>query len=399
MINNTTGHSNVSIGNKTLISCIARNNNTAIGYESGENYNGNNSTIIGSGAGNGWDLGQSNVLIGHDSGNKVGGSITDSSDNVIIGAGSCVSVGVSDGVNTVIGANSAASLSTGDNNAILGGNSAQTLTTGSNNLILGSQIGVLNTIDSNNILIGDGVETITDSNTLNIGDTVFSNLANRHVRIGGSGTVDGNAALEVSSTTGAFLPPVLTTSQRNALTPKDGYFIFNSTTETHQGFANTAWVDYEDYTESVIRATCNTGVALVRDTYTKLALDATTVETDVKHFTFDNASNNIDILADGIYKVTVCLGVLAASQGGSSHDSVVRFKARNITQSNDLTFNDSFLRTSTNRDVPITSEVSEFFTFATNDVIEIYAMYESGQSLTISTNTQAALQLQYIDEA
>jgi hypothetical protein len=63
---------------------------------------------------------------------------------------------------------------------------------------------------------------------------------------GGFGTAspDAKAALTVTSTTKGFLPPRMTTSQRDAITsPTAGLVLYNSTTNKLQVRTNTAWTD------------------------------------------------------------------------------------------------------------------------------------------------------------
>lgn len=50
-------------------------------------------------------------------------------------------------------------------------------------------------------------------------------------------------SLKVTTTTGAFTPPILTTTERNALTATEGMTIFNTTTKKHQGYDGTTWND------------------------------------------------------------------------------------------------------------------------------------------------------------
>ena len=49
-----------------------------------------------------------------------------------------------------------------------------------------------------------------------------------------------NGTMTTSSTTAAWRPPVLTTTQRDALTAVNGDMIFNSTTGKHEGY-NGSW--------------------------------------------------------------------------------------------------------------------------------------------------------------
>jgi hypothetical protein len=56
-----------------------------------------------------------------------------------------------------------------------------------------------------------------------------------HLSIGT--TTNPNAALEVSSTTGAFLPPRMAETARNAIAPQEGMVVFNTTTKKLQVYA------------------------------------------------------------------------------------------------------------------------------------------------------------------
>jgi hypothetical protein len=62
-----------------------------------------------------------------------------------------------------------------------------------------------------------------------------SNLYNNGTSIG-IGTTNPQGALDVSSTTGAFIVPRMTTTQRDVFTPVEGMIIYNTTTGTFQGY-------------------------------------------------------------------------------------------------------------------------------------------------------------------
>ncbi len=58
----------------------------------------------------------------------------------------------------------------------------------------------------------------------------------------GTATPTTSAKLDVSSTAGAFMPPRMTTGQRNALTPSNGMIIYNTSTNAFNFYENGAWV-------------------------------------------------------------------------------------------------------------------------------------------------------------
>jgi len=58
----------------------------------------------------------------------------------------------------------------------------------------------------------------------------------------GIGTTSPQGALDVNSTTGAFIVPRMTTAQRNALPPVNGMIIYNTITNQFNFYENGAWV-------------------------------------------------------------------------------------------------------------------------------------------------------------
>jgi hypothetical protein len=71
---------------------------------------------------------------------------------------------------------------------------------------------------------------------------MFANrLAAQNVAINSTGAApDASAALDISSTTGALLVPRMTSTNRDALTAKEGMIIYNTTSKTFQGYANSS---------------------------------------------------------------------------------------------------------------------------------------------------------------
>jgi hypothetical protein len=60
----------------------------------------------------------------------------------------------------------------------------------------------------------------------------------------GTSTLDSNAILELNSTTQGFLPPKMTTTQKNAIfTPPSGLVVYDTTTNKLCVYNGTSWID------------------------------------------------------------------------------------------------------------------------------------------------------------
>ena len=103
----------------------------------------------------------------------------------------------------------------------------------------------INTVQSGQFLKWSGTQWINDDFTTS-GTLSFSSL-----ETSGTGTItlDSASTLTLNSadgtrvTGGAFRPPVLTTTERNALTAGNGDIIYNATDNKFQGYENGAWVN------------------------------------------------------------------------------------------------------------------------------------------------------------
>jgi hypothetical protein len=85
----------------------------------------------------------------------------------------------------------------------------------------------------------------TDADFTSTGDNQFLIRASGGV---GVGTTSPQGALDVSSTTGAFIVPRMTTAQRDALTPVNGMIIYNTTDNKFNFYENGSWVAKQDAT-------------------------------------------------------------------------------------------------------------------------------------------------------
>ncbi len=90
-----------------------------------------------------------------------------------------------------------------------------------------------------------GDQTVTGSHTVGVSSTVTSNQSiGGSLAVGTTGAAGTGAILDVQSTTKGFLPPRMTTTQRNAISgPTIGLTVFNSTTNKLNVYNGTAWVE------------------------------------------------------------------------------------------------------------------------------------------------------------
>lgn len=86
----------------------------------------------------------------------------------------------------------------------------------------------------------DFPNTTTTVLTLTAGSSYFSNA------LGVGGSPASNAALDLQSTTKAFLPPRMTTTQKNAISsPANGSVVYDSTLNKLSAYENGAWVTFQ----------------------------------------------------------------------------------------------------------------------------------------------------------
>ena len=232
--NGFNGGNNIAIGLDTLSSSgSASAKNIAIGNQVLKNITtGDDNVSIGDSAMIANSTGGSNVAIGKNSFvNNLGGT-----NNVAIGASVAGLLSVANGdyeSNVLIGSAVAYNAQAGANyNTIVGANGGSALTTGTYNILLG-----YNTDTS----------SATASNELNIGDSVFGNLATGQIGIGvaDATAINGTALLDISSTTRGFLAPRMTTIQRDAIaTPATGLQVYNTDTNTQDYYNGTAWISF-----------------------------------------------------------------------------------------------------------------------------------------------------------
>lgn len=106
---------------------------------------------------------------------------------------------------------------------------------------------------------------------------------------GGLPTLDASALLNINSTTQGFLPPRMTTTQKNAIaTPAPGLVVYDNTDNKHYGFDGSTWYSFQtDYSILGLQNALSTDSALTSDN----SIDGTGLNID---WTFRKTSWNGD---------------------------------------------------------------------------------------------------------
>jgi hypothetical protein len=277
--NNTIGIQNSFFGNSAGVLNTTGSNNSFFGVNSGlANTTGSLNAFFGTSAGAANTTASQNSFFGFSAGaaNTTGSpnsafgyfsllSNTTGFNNVAIG-NRALQVNSTANNNTAVGERALQLNNTGGENTAVGGASLLNNTTGINNVALGSQAGryitalAANTISNNSIFIGWNSKALADNQTnqivigsdgvgLGSNTTVLGNTSTTFGRWYGSlllGTTTNAASsiLTMESTTQGFLPPRMTTTQRNAIaSPATGLMIYNSTDNLVQAYNGTSWIN------------------------------------------------------------------------------------------------------------------------------------------------------------
>lgn len=270
---NVTGADNVFLGQDAgNLTLTGTGGNTAIGRTAGLALTtGYYNNFIGRSCGNGTTTGYQNNFMGA----FTGSANTTGTNNTFIGdsAGRLNTTGLS---NTMIGRAAGDANTTGNYAAFLGHQAGFRNTTGSFNTYLGDTAAQWATTGGSNVCVGVGAGAPSEANGLTtasfctfigagsgfasstqrtkataIGYNALVNADNALI-LGGTGadavtvgigttTPDADAILDLTSTTKAFLPPRMTSTQRDAIpTPTAGMVIYNATTNKLNVYT-TAW--------------------------------------------------------------------------------------------------------------------------------------------------------------
>ena len=219
--------------------------NTIFGTNAGASasLSGSSNSFFGETAGQAVTTGGGNTLIGQ----AAGSILTTGGSNVYIGR-SAGGANQTSTTNTGVGTFTMLNHTTGGNNITQGFNAARYYADGTTNAVsfsdciyLGtatrvSGAGVTNEIAIGTSAIGNGSNTVTLGNT-----SITATYLRGSVSINAP-TINASAKLQVDSTVSGFLPPRMTTAQRNLIaSPAAGLVIFNTTTTKLECYDGAAW--------------------------------------------------------------------------------------------------------------------------------------------------------------
>jgi uncharacterized protein (TIGR02145 family) len=201
------GQYNTAMGDMALRSNREGSYNTATGQ--GALYNntfGNSNTANGNNSLHQNTTGSYNFAGGHEALNKSTGG----------------------NANVAIGYRAGREITTGSNNILLGYYAGNNITTGHNNIVIGNEIGAPLPGGNSQIVIGAS-------------DLLYGDLINKRIGIG-TAAPKSAAILDLESTNKGFLPPRMTTQQRNAIsTPVEGLTIYNTDISSLEWFTGEGW--------------------------------------------------------------------------------------------------------------------------------------------------------------
>ena len=210
-----TNSSNIGIGYQALYSNTTSTDNLAIGNESLLQSTGGLNLAIGNLALRANTTGNTNLAIGY----YAGFGVTTGGTNIAIGRESLYTGGA--GANNIAIGYRSLFNSTASNNTALGTNAGASLTTGTNNIVIG---------------YNQQLPSASGNNQINIGGAIFATNANGSAaspagQIGiGTTAPDTSSILDLTSTTRGFLPPRMTTTQKNAIpSPAAGLIVYDTT--------------------------------------------------------------------------------------------------------------------------------------------------------------------------
>jgi hypothetical protein len=253
------GIGNTAIGKSALQNNLIGTGNTAVGNNSLLANKGTDNTAVGNGALQSNVIGVTNTAVG------VAALTSNTVNNNTAVGGYALYLTTTGGQNTAVGTNALSTNSTGSNSVAIGYNALNLNTTTSQNAAVGhsalqnnragsnTALGFgagynggtnANTTGANNIFIGAnsiGVSA-TESNRTWIGNTSTTTTWLGGSLLLGTTTDVASSKLTIESTTQGFLPPRMTTTEKNAISsPASGLIVYDSTLNALNFYNGSSW--------------------------------------------------------------------------------------------------------------------------------------------------------------
>lgn len=138
----------------------------------------------------------------------------------------------------------------------------------------------------------------------------------------GTITLDDGSALEIESTTGALVPPRMSTTDMNLIpTPLEGAIVFNSTEHALFIFKNGTWQSLSNGSLVVNRSFGNSNNVITGDdnTYANFPIGATEViATDVSLYDV-TANGTVTVKASGVYQMSASFSTTNMPSGNKKY--------------------------------------------------------------------------------
>jgi len=171
--------------------------------------------------------------------------------------------------------------------------------------------GISTSCANGEVLRTNGLGSFSCYDPQNYSDNFFSTF--------GIGTTpDGSAALDISSTTKGFLPPRMTTAQRDAIaSPANGLIIYNTTTGSLNSYNGAEWSEISTSNNVSFRAHRN-DIDQSISAATTTAVDWTTEEFD-RGDSFDPSTNRFQPSIAGTYLINFNVGTHGLDASSNSY--------------------------------------------------------------------------------
>jgi hypothetical protein len=195
----------------------------------------------------------------------------------------------------------------------------------------------------------------------------------------GSGTLDASAILQINSTTKTFVPPRMTTTERDAMgVVLQGAIIYNTTLASLQSYDGASWVSYVPVNadEASCRVSHSTTQAIANATPTVLAWNTEDYDTDGMHSTVTNNSR-ITFVTAGKYIFSSSVKFATSIAASTSARIEILLNGTTVIASQSTA--------AVGTEAPALN-IGDARDFASGDYIEVRVYHNSGGSEDIDNN-------------